>query len=333
MPEETDSDDEYLHIDIKKRLIEYRKEHKDARVPKEMLDEAVRWRLNQNDCQNRGYVLDGFPRSYEDAFGVFFVQNKKPEPKFTIDEATGEKVPVPDEMDEDALKEFLKPKFQKNIYPDSVIVLRGTKELLHQKLSKLGADAIKGTHWVHAEQDRRFAQWYELNAISKYGTDKPPLARFFQENSTELFEVDCDGENFEMFESMRIYIERDGRPYNYLKSVGELNKQREQHLTEEEQKWREGLQQEEDLKHTQDKEKRAKLEEMAYHRLKSIYGHMKELESADKLNMRQFLMKYIIPVLTEGMIECCKVGPIDPVDYLAEYIFKRSSEFREVKQQ
>jgi len=136
-----------------------------------------------------------------------------------------------------------------------------------------------------------------------------------------------------MFESMRIYIERDGRPYNYLKSVGELNKQREQHLTEEEQKWREGLQQEEELKHTQDKEKRAKLEEMAYHRLKSIYGHMKELESADKLNMRQFLMKYIIPVLTEGMIECCKVGPIDPVDYLAEYIFKRSSEFREVKQQ
>ena len=44
--------------------------------------------------------------------------------------------------------------------------------------------------------------------------------------------------------------------------------------------------------------------------------------------MRQFLMKYIIPVLTEGMIEVCKVGPIDPVDYLADYIFKRSCEFR-----
>lgn len=42
-------------------------------------------------------------------------------------------------------------------------------------------------------------------------------------------------------------------------------------------------------------------------------------------------MKFIIPVLTEGMIEVCKVGPIDPVDYLADYIFKRSSEFREQK--
>ena len=35
-------------------------------------------------------------------------------------------IPSPDEMDEDALKEYLKPKFQKHIYPDSVIVLRGS---------------------------------------------------------------------------------------------------------------------------------------------------------------------------------------------------------------
>lgn len=55
---------------------------------------------------------------------------------------------------------------------------------------------------------------------------------------------------------------------------------------------------------------------------------MHELKSVDKLNMRQFLMKFIIPVLTEGMIETCRVGPLDPVDYLAEYIFKKSSEFR-----
>jgi adenylate kinase len=42
--------------------------------------------------------------------------------------------------------------------------------------------------------------------------------------------------------------------------------------------------------------------------------------------MRQFLMKAIIPVLTEGMIDVWRVGPTDPVDYLAEYIFKKSNE-------
>lgn len=37
-------------------------------------------------------------------------------------------------------------------------------------------------------------------------------------------------------------------------------------------------------------------------------------------------MKCVIPVLTEGMIEVCRVCPTDPVDYLADYIFKKSNE-------
>ena len=55
---------------------------------------------------------------------------------------------------------------------------------------------------------------------------------------------------------------------------------------------------------------------------------MDELKAQDKLNMRQFLMKQVIPVLTEGMIDVYKVGPTDPVDYLSDYIFKKSNELR-----
>lgn len=46
--------------------------------------------------------------------------------------------------------------------------------------------------------------------------------------------VDAKGNQYEMLESMRIYIERFGRPYNYLKTVGHLNNEREKHLVEEE---------------------------------------------------------------------------------------------------
>ena len=35
-------------------------------------------------------------------------------------------------------------------------------------------------------------------------------------------------------------------------------------------------------------------------------------------------MKNVIPSLTEGLIETCKVMPEDPIDYLAEYLFKVS---------
>lgn len=61
-----------------------------------------------------------------------------------------------------------------------------------------------------------------------------PLIRFFQENKTEVFQIGCDGNTFEMFESMRIYIERSGRSYNYLPSVRVLNKKREEELVKEE---------------------------------------------------------------------------------------------------
>lgn len=71
--QDTDSDDEYKDIDIKKKLKDFKKEHPGELFPVDIINEAVRWRLNQNDCQNRGYVLDGYPRSYSEANGVFFI--------------------------------------------------------------------------------------------------------------------------------------------------------------------------------------------------------------------------------------------------------------------
>ena len=43
-----------------------------------------------------------------------------------------------------------------------------------------------------------------------------------------------DSQVFEVFESMRIYVERNGRPYNYLPSVEEMNVKREDELLVEE---------------------------------------------------------------------------------------------------
>lgn len=37
-------------------------------------------------------------------------------------------------------------------------------------------------------------------------------------------------------------------------------------------------------------------------------------------------MDNVVPILTEGLIEVCKITPEDPVDHLAEYLFKRSLE-------
>ena len=54
---------------------------------------------------------------------------------------------------------------------------------------------------------------------------------------------------------------------------------------------------------------------------------------AQSLPLRNYLMKYVMPSVTSGLIELCKVRPEvchhlfneqDPIDYLAEYLFKVS---------
>ena len=41
---------------------------------------------------------------------------------------------------------------------------------------------------------------------------------------------------------------------------------------------------------------------------------------------RKFLLLNIMPILTKGMLEVCKVDPIDPIDYLADYLFTNSTD-------
>lgn len=45
---------------------------------------------------------------------------------------------------------------------------------------------------------------------------------------------------------------------------------------------------------------------------------------ARSVPLRSYLMSEVIPTLTEGLIEVTKVRPDDPVDYLAEWLFKNN---------
>jgi adenylate kinase family enzyme len=61
--------------------------------------------LNENDCRNRGYVLDGYPRNFKDCQYIFLKKDKK------IDPETGEEV----EEEEPELEEGEEKSFDKYI--------------------------------------------------------------------------------------------------------------------------------------------------------------------------------------------------------------------------
>ena len=51
-----------------------------------------------------------------------------------------------------------------------------------------------------------------------------------------------------------------------------------------------------------------------------------EIRKAREMPLRDYLMDNVIPALAEGLLEVCRVLPDDPVDYLAEYLFKHSND-------
>lgn len=133
-----------------------------------------------------------------------------------------------------------------------------------------------------------------------------------------------------MLEAMRVYIERNGRSYNYLDSVKTLNRRRGDYLTQEELEANAQADSECKTHENEVRVKKEALEALAEGRLEFLENHNDALGATDKskMYMRQFLMKCIIPVLTEGMIDVWRVQPTDPVDYLADYVYKKSNEMK-----
>lgn len=127
---------------------------------------------------------------------------------------------------------------------------------------------------------------------------------------------------------MRVYVERHGRPYNYLPSVEEMNSKREDYLLGEENDMKANRKNKSEEESRIAREQWDVLVKLAEGRIPSVYEHVEAVAQTENLNMRQFLMKCIIPVLTEGMIDVWKVKPTDPIDYLSEYVFRKSNEIR-----
>lgn len=57
--------------------------------------------------------------------------------------------------------------------------------------------------------------------------------------------------------------------------------------------------------------------------LRLVREEEKATLEAQSLPLRNYLMKFVMPTLTEGLVEVCKVKPDDPVDYLVSLTGRR----------
>nr|CAD7440647.1 unnamed protein product [Timema bartmani] len=60
--------------------------------------------------------------------------------------------------------------------------------------------------------------------------------------------------------------------------------------------------------------------------LNTLKEEEEELLTVQGTPLRHYLMRYVFPVLTKGLMEVARVRPSDPVDYLAEFLFRENPE-------
>ncbi len=328
--------DDWLREDVD----EFVKTHPREEFPKEILCEGYKRVLRQNVCMFRGYVLDGFPRSYSEARALFYStevvryavaiprkpKKKKPEVKKEHVEGDNseEKEPEPEPEPEPEDEEKKKPKFEKDIYPHSFIMLSCDEELVMQRYARTSQKLSP------AKLQKELELYNMLNMVDACSLEEngQTVWNFFQEKKDEVLvsEVKMSTDSAEAYEAVRIYVERNGRPYNFLESDVRVHNARQQGLElKEEGKRKEVAQkthvdEEEQARAKKDRENKNKA------RWKEISEHVETVKEAQQISTRAYLMDYIVPVLNKGMINVSTIMPADPVDYLAEYLLKSSAQ-------
>ncbi|XP_014812948.1 PREDICTED: adenylate kinase 7 [Calidris pugnax] len=294
---------------------EEEKEGKDAEAAQELLDEIkenmeqnsgrlddqyvikfVKDKLKSMPCSNQGYVLDGFPETYDQAKDLFNLES---------------------EDEEEEIKSKI-PKFNKLITPEFVISLTASDQFLINRIINLPESVVAGTHYT---QDR-FLQ--SLNLFRELNTEDETVLNYFDE--LEIHPQFIDVAKFEDPENRFIVkeiIKEIGEPRNYGLTDEEKEilerKAAEEHLVKEAQE-----KAEQERREAEERAERMAIWEEWNKNMEEVKRQEQELLEAQSIPLRNYLMQNVMPTLMQGINECCRIRPDDPVDFLAEYLFKHS---------
>lgn len=270
-----------------------------AHATQQELDSMVQ-QLSANVCRYRGYVLDAGIIGFEEAEKLFRFDVEVPKTEEEEPPAEGEEAePSPPKI-ERRLNEETAPTF--------VIVTQAPEGLCKAK-------------WQATGSVGDFDAAMKAYVASNLTEDIHSLTDFFQDVvNTGVFNLPVAGKDEEeLFESTRIYLESQGRPFNYLPTEEDVAKGiREQRAM----KIAKAAEEAAAASQKKDTGEAKLLEEERRHakRLQIIAQHEAEHLTLQDMALRDYLITYMVPSLTEGLIEVCKVLPDNPVDYLANYI-------------
>uniref|UniRef100_K3WW11 Adenylate kinase n=1 Tax=Globisporangium ultimum (strain ATCC 200006 / CBS 805.95 / DAOM BR144) TaxID=431595 RepID=K3WW11_GLOUD len=347
---------------LRESLREWRSANKQLQeLPEVLVIDLLRWKLCSASCRNQGYVLDGLPVTEEQASKVFAGLYKangdgedgndgegegdNPADTESNDKAKGDDAEGAGEDGESGslslgksrsktLLAQLRPRRQVEA-PNRVIVLHAPRALLESRAQQLSEEDAIATANTEAAFETRHAEFAsQIEAIATFFETKTSVTAVDATNGIEVLELHLESEDAyrdaETFhDAIKNYLEQGGKtskpPCNFHPTRDETRQmQREfeaKRRDDEVRARKQAAEQEE--KDAVDQEARLAAERA---RLELIQREETELLEARAKPLRAYLMDTVLPALTEGMLEVVKVQPDDPIDYLAEFLFRKGRE-------
>jgi len=225
---------------------------------------------------------------------------------------------VEEGKDEETEKKIL----DKRQAPEYVVIFQAKDDYLKGRIKELPEEKVVGTHWTEDGMNRRIGG-YKKNNFSDNGA--PVLETFFKENGIQILKLDVDAlQTDDVFKSVKIFLEKQGKFENYqnFESVADVKRQQ---VVEDDNK-KKVVEKAEGHRKLDEKEhdERKLQEEKAKLKMEAIKEEEKKLLDVRSQPLRQYLADNVVPALTEGIIQICKEKPMDPIDFLAEFLFKKS---------
>ena len=349
--EEIKKKDEEIEENINKAMEEYehRKNKKKTdppfdpspyrRYPDDFLSKIIKHKLSSGECLSKGYILENYPKSYDDCLNLYKKENTE-ENKFEIN---------------------------KELLPDSILFINNyNEESLKEKLKIKYPDYKERANELDAKFNKRLGKYKHLELKSNENPNL--LIDFFKENNLDVFFIDenkLKGNNEDENRKIIEYLERNGPIDNEYKlfdeeeikiiEIPKVNKENELKKEEEKEDKEENKGEEEkeaekennnDSKHTLDEnninnntdnineeinnktdKKNENLEESKNNELERIQQKINETKEREMVLLekkseilRRYLSENIIPVLSKGILNICQNLPDDPVESLAKYL-------------
>ncbi|NXA91270.1 KAD7 kinase, partial [Melanocharis versteri] len=296
---EDDVQEEGENIEAAKELLDGIKENmkqNKGRLGDEYLIKIMKDKLMSMPCRNQGYVLDGFPETYEQAVDLF----------------------KDDEQEEEEEAKGKMPKFNTIIIPEFIFSLTASDEFLKNRIINLPESEVAGTRYT----EDQFLQ--SLKRFRKLNTEDTTVLNYFDELEIHPQFIDVavyeDSENRLTVPKI---IKEIGEPRNY--GLTDEEKEALERQAAEERLVKEAQEKaEQERKEAKEREERMARWEEWNKQQEEVKKQEQELLEAQSVPLRNYLMKNVMPTLMQGINECCRIRPDDPVNFLAEYLFKNS---------